>query len=149
MRSVIQRVRKASVTVEGEIIGAIGQGLVVLVAVHRDDSDSDAAYTADKVAGLRIFGDADGKMNRSIADVGGSALIISQFTLFGDVRRGRRPSFVEAAPPEIAVPLYESVCAKVEAAGIPVQRGVFGAHMDLALLNDGPVTIQIDSRKQY
>ncbi len=149
MRAVIQRVTTASVTVDSVLVGEIGLGLAVLLGIHRDDAHSDASYIADKIVGLRIFADAEGKMNRSVMDVGGSALIISQFTLYGDVRRGRRPSFIEAAPPEVAIPLYESVCELVENAGVPVQRGVFGAMMKVSLVNDGPVTIQLDSRKLY
>lgn len=149
MRAVIQRVTTASVMVDSVVVGEIGLGLAVLLGIHRDDTQADASYIADKIVGLRIFADAEGKMNQSVMDVGGSALIISQFTLYGDVRRGRRPSFIEAAPPEVATPLYESVCELVENAGVPVQRGVFGAMMKVSLVNDGPVTIQLDSRKLY
>jgi D-tyrosyl-tRNA(Tyr) deacylase len=131
------------------VCGTVGVGLLVLLGIHRDDTEADAAYVADKIVGLRVFGDEGGKMNRSVVDAAGSALVISQFTLFGDVRHGKRPSFVEAAPPELAVPLYESVCARIAGAGVPVQRGAFGAHMVVSLVNDGPVTIQLDSKKLY
>lgn len=134
---------------EGETAGAIGHGLVVLVGVQVGDSEDDALYIADKVLNLRVFGDDDGKMNRTVVDVDGGALVISQFTLLGDVRRGRRPSFIEAARPEQAEELYESVCLRIGAGGVRVATGVFGAHMLLSLVNDGPVTIQLDSRRLY
>lgn len=149
MRAVIQRVSRASVTVSSDEVAHIGLGLVALVAVHVGDTDEDADYVAEKTAGLRIFPDSEGKMNLSVEEAGGAVIVISQFTLYGDVRRGRRPSFVEAAGPEQAVPLYERVCAGISRRGIPVSTGVFGAHMDVALVNDGPVTILIDSRKQF
>lgn len=149
MRAVVQRVRSASVSVNGAIVGQIGRGLLVFVGVHREDTHEDARYIAEKVCGLRVFADTEGKMNLSVRDVQGGVLVISQFTLFGDVRRGRRPSFVEAAPPELATPLYEAVCDLIEDMGAPVARGVFGAMMDVSLVNEGPVTIQLDSRKLY
>ena len=149
MRAVVQRVSSASVEVDGQVVGQIGPGLMVLLGVHRDDTEQDAAYMADKIAGLRLFADAEGKMNLSVADVGGSVLMVSQFTLYGDVRRGKRPSFSEAATPEVAVPLYESVCRRIAAMGIPVERGVFGAMMRVSLVNEGPVTVQLDSTKLY
>lgn len=146
MRAVIQRVTRASVAVAGEVVSEIGPGLVVLVGVGRDDGPTDAAYLASKVQGLRVFGDDDGRMNRSVADVGGAALVISQFTLFGDVRKGRRPSFVEAAEPERARELYEALIGGLRALGVPVETGVFQADMAVSLVNDGPVTILIDTR---
>ncbi len=121
----------------------------MLLGVHRDDAESDAIYMAEKLAGLRIFQDDEGKMNRSVMDIAGGVLVVSQFTLLGDVRKGKRPSFVDAAPPEVAIPLYEQVCDRLAAAGLQVERGVFGAYMQVHLVNDGPVTIQIDSRKLY
>ncbi|MBM3496638.1 MAG: D-tyrosyl-tRNA(Tyr) deacylase [Armatimonadetes bacterium] len=149
MRAVIQRVSHASVAIGGAETASIETGLLVLVAVHASDGDADAAYIAEKTVGLRVFPDDDGKMNLSVAEAGGGVLVISQFTLYGDVRRGRRPSFIEAAPPEIAVPLYERVCAGIARSGVPVSRGVFGAHMEVGLVNDGPVTILLDSRKAF
>lgn len=149
MRAVVQRVREAQVTVEGETVGKIGPGLVVLIGVRQDDALADAVYLADKIANLRIFEDAQGRMNRSLLDTGGAALIVSQFTLYGDARKGRRPSFTEAAGGEAARALYEAVCAKVAEAGVPVARGVFGAKMEVALVNDGPVTLLLDSRREF
>lgn len=149
MRAVVQRVREAWVTVEGETVGKIGPGLVVLIGVRQDDAPADAVYLADKIANLRIFEDDAGKMNRSLLDTGGAALIVSQFTLYGDARKGRRPSFTEAASGEAAQALYEAVCAKVAEAGVPVARGVFGAKMTVALVNDGPVTLLLDSRREF
>ena len=145
MRVVLQRVSEASVRIEGETVGAIGPGLVVLAGFQNGDDDDTVAWMAEKVANLRIFGDDQGRMNRSLLDTGGEALVVSQFTLYGDARKGRRPSFIKAARPEIAVPLYESF---VEALGRllpdPVQTGRFGAMMDVALVNDGPVTLLIE-----
>ncbi len=149
MRAVVQRVSEAEVTVDGEAVGRIGPGLVVLVGVHTSDEPADAAAIADKVANLRIFEDDDGKMNRSLLDTGGSALVISQFTLWGDARKGRRPSFTEAAPGDAANPLYEAVCARVAELGVPVERGRFAAHMRVSLVNDGPVTLLLDSRRAF
>ena len=145
MRVVLQRVSEASVRVEGETVGAIGPGLVVLAGFRDGDDDDTVAWMAGKVANLRIFGDGKGRMNRSLLDIGGEALVVSQFTLYGDARKGRRPSFVKAARPEIAVPLYEGF---VEALGRilpdPVRTGRFGAMMDVSLVNDGPVTLVIE-----
>lgn len=144
MRAVIQRVSEANVSVEGETIGAIGTGLVVLVGVATEDTERDAVTLATKLVGLRIFPDDDRNMNRSIVDVGGSMLLISQFTLLADLRKGRRPAFTEAAPPEIAEPLLATLDAAIEAEGVDVEQGRFGAMMDVSLTNDGPVTIVID-----
>lgn len=149
MRAVIQRVSQASVTVEGEITGQIERGFLVLLGVGNDDTEDDAAYLAGKVVGLRVFEDADGKMNLSLADVGGAMLVVSQFTLYGDARKGRRPSFIEAARPEKANQLYESFCAEVRGQGIHVETGRFQKHMDVALVNDGPVTLLLDSGKLF
>lgn len=146
MRAVLQRVRRASVTVAGEEVGAVGHGLLVLLGVGPDDGPEQVRWMCDKVVGLRIFADDEGKMNRSVLDVGGGVLAVSQFTLFGDARKGRRPSFVSAAPPELAEPVYEAFCKALEAAGVQrVGRGVFGAHMEVALVNDGPVTLILDT----
>ena len=145
MRVVLQRVSEASVRIEGDTVGAIGPGLVVLAGFHNGDDGDIVAWMAEKVANLRIFADGQGRMNRSLLDVGGEALVVSQFTLYGDARKGRRPSFIKAARPEIAVPLYESF---VEVLGRilpdPVQTGEFGAMMEVALVNDGPVTLVIE-----
>ncbi len=141
MQVVLQRVREATVTVAGEAVGAIGHGLVALVGVGRRSTPADAAWLAAKTEGLRIFADADGRMNRSVADVGGSVLAISQFTLYGDAARGRRPSFVEAAEPDQAEHLYQAYC---DALTVPVAQGVFGAHMLIDLCADGPVTIRLE-----
>ncbi|MCP4640164.1 MAG: D-tyrosyl-tRNA(Tyr) deacylase [bacterium] len=149
MRAVVQRVAEASVTVDGEIVGRIGQGLLVLVGVADDDDARDASILADKVAGLRCFSDSDGKFNLSVSDVAGAILAVSQFTLLGDCRRGKRPSFSSAARPEQAVPLYESVLTRFRDLGLPVETGVFGAHMDVRLLNDGPVTLLFDTKKGF
>ena len=149
MRAVIQRVSQASVTVAEETVGAIDQGLMVLLGVAQGDTSKDSAYLADKTAGLRIFEDDDGKMNRSVADIGGSILIISQFTLLGDCRKGRRPGFTDAAPPELADKLYEEYVHALRSQGVTVATGVFRANMQVSLVNDGPVTIMLDSRKQF
>jgi D-tyrosyl-tRNA(Tyr) deacylase len=146
VRVVIQRVKRASVTIEGRVTGAIGPGLLVLLGVHKDDAETDVDFLVHKTVGLRIFPDAEGKMNRALADVGGALLVVSQFTLHGDARKGKRPSFTDAAPPERAIPLYERFCAKARALGVTVATGEFGAMMDVELVNDGPVTILIDSR---
>ncbi len=135
---------RATVSIEGEIVGEIGRGLLVLVAAAPEDGEADAAALADKLMGLRIFRDDAGKMNRSVVDVGGSVLVISQFTLYGEVRRGRRPSFAAAAPPEVAEPLLEAVVRGVAARGVPVATGRFGAMMEVSLVNDGPVTLVIE-----
>ena len=149
MRACIQRVRRASVTVEQQTVGSIERGLVVLLGVGQGDEDKDARYLADRICELRIFEDDDGKMNRSLEDIRGAVLVVSQFTLFGDCRKGRRPSFTRAAPPEIAEQLYETFVASVGMRGIPVATGKFRAHMDVALVNDGPVTLLLDSRKAF
>ena len=146
MRAVIQRVRHASVTVDGEITGEIGTGVLILLGVKSTDTEQDGAWLAAKISNLRIFADAEGRMNESLLDIGGGALVVSQFTLYGDCRKGRRPSFVGAAHPDHAEPLYERFCTQIADQGVGVVgRGVFGAMMDVALLNDGPVTLIIDS----
>jgi D-tyrosyl-tRNA(Tyr) deacylase len=147
VRAVIQRVTRASVTVEGRVAGEIGAGLLVLLGVNRTDNPESAAYLAEKIANLRIFSDEAGKMNLSLLDVGGSALLVSQFTLYGDTRGGRRPSYIQAAPPEQASRMYEEFVRSIRALGVPVQTGVFQAHMQVELVNDGPVTILLDSEK--
>jgi len=144
MRALLQRVSKASVTVDGEVAGAIGRGFVVLLGVTHDDGREEAAWLARKVAGLRVFEDEEGKMNLALADVGGSVLVISQFTLYGDARKGRRPSFTDAARPEQAEPLVEYFAAQLQARGLVVETGVFGAYMDVEIHNDGPVTLMIE-----
>lgn len=145
MRVVIQRVAKASVTIAGEVVGQIGRGLVVLVGICDGDDAKATAFLVEKTVNLRIFPDDDDKMNRSVLDIGGGVLIVSQFTLYGDCRKGRRPSFVGAAGPEVAIPLYEAFVERMRATGIPVQTGRFGAMMEVELINDGPVTLIIDS----
>ena len=147
MRALLQRVSRASVTVDGQIVGQIGQGLLVLLAVGQGDSEVQVKTLADKIAHLRIFGDDEGKMNRSLLDIGGEVLVVSQFTLYADMRRGRRPSFIQAAPPALAEPLVERFQAAIGAYGLKVEGGVFGAHMDVELVNDGPVTIWLDSEQ--
>jgi D-tyrosyl-tRNA(Tyr) deacylase len=142
-------VRHASVRVDEEIVGAIGLGLLVLLGVDVSDGNSDADYLADKIIGLRIFNDDDGKFNRSLEDVGGAVLLVSQFTLHGDCRKGRRPSFIAAARPEQAIPLYERVGSLLREKGVEVANGIFGAHMEVELLNDGPVTLLLDSGKVF
>jgi D-aminoacyl-tRNA deacylase len=149
MRIVLQRVTRASVTVEARVTGEIGPGLVVLVAVGREDSCATAASMAEKIVNLRIFNDDQGKMNRSLLDTGGAILAVSQFTLYGDARGGRRPSFVLAAPPERGKALYEEFVAALRALGVRVETGVFQAHMSVDLVNDGPVTILLDSSKLF
>ncbi len=149
MRAVVQRVTQASVTVEGEILGSIGAGIMVLVGVADGDSTEDARYVAEKAVNLRIFEDEDGKMNRSLLDTGGAMLAISQFTLLGDARKGRRPSFIHAAEPDEGNRLYEAFCEEVRNLGVTVKTGRFQAMMDVALVNHGPVTILIDSRKEF
>jgi D-aminoacyl-tRNA deacylase len=149
MRAVVQRVSRASVSVDGPVTGAIEIGLLVLLGVGQDDERSDADYLAEKVVGLRIFGDAEEKMNRSVVDVGGAILAVSQFTLYGDVRRGKRPSFDAAARPEKARELYEYFVNGVRALGVRCETGVFQATMEVELVNSGPVTILIDSKKQF
>jgi D-tyrosyl-tRNA(Tyr) deacylase len=149
MRAVIQRVSRAKVTVEGRISGEIGAGLMVLLGVGRDDSPTVAASLAEKVANLRIFEDEQGKMNRSLLDVKGAALVVSQFTLYGDARGQRRPSYISAAPPEQAVALYEEFNRALRGLGVTVATGIFQAMMSVELVNEGPVTILIDSDKQF
>jgi D-tyrosyl-tRNA(Tyr) deacylase len=149
MRAIVQRVSRAQVTVDGEIIGQIGPGLLVLLGVGRDDTEADGAYLAEKIAGLRVFEDDAGKMNRSLTDIGGGVLAVSQFTLYGDVRRGKRPSFDAAAPPEKARELYEFFVEKIRAAGLRCQTGRFQVEMKVELVNEGPVTILLDSEKQF
>ncbi|MBO2520654.1 MAG: D-tyrosyl-tRNA(Tyr) deacylase [Clostridia bacterium] len=146
MRAVVQRVSRAHVEVDGEIAGAIGRGLLVLLGVAVDDTEDDAHYVAEKVAHLRIFPDESGKMNRSVLEAGGEVLAVSQFTLYGDTRRGRRPSFTRSAPAEAALPLYRRFVEALRATGLTVREGVFGAMMAVSLVNDGPVTLIVDSR---
>ncbi len=145
MRALIQRVSEASVTVDGSVVGAIGPGFLVLLGITHDDGETEAAYLARKIAGLRIFEDEAGKMNRSLADVEGAVLAVSQFTLYGNARKGRRPSFVDAARPEQADSLYRRFCALLRAEGVPVEEGVFQAEMQVALVNEGPVTLWLDT----
>lgn len=146
MRAVVQRVSRASVVIDGATVGAISTGLVVLLGVTHDDTPERARWLAEKIAGLRIFNDADGKMNRDLVEVGGAMLIVSQFTLYGDCRKGKRPSFIDAAAPDIAIPLYEDFINGVKALGIPVATGRFGADMKVELVNDGPVTLIVESK---
>jgi D-aminoacyl-tRNA deacylase len=149
MRAVVQRVSRAQVAVNGEITGEIGLGLLVLLGVGRDDTEADATYLAEKIAGLRVFEDTHGKMNRSVQEVGGSVLAVSQFTLYGDVRRGKRPSFDAAAPPESARQLYEFFVEQIRAAGLHCETGRFQETMQVELVNEGPVTILLDSGKAF
>lgn len=149
MRAVVQRVTRGQVTVEGEVVGRIGRGYVVLLGVSREDTPEAADYMAEKVAGLRVFEDEAGKLNLSIQDVGGEVLAVSQFTLYGDVRKGRRPGFDRAGRPEVAEPLYERFVAKLREYGIAVETGRFQTHMAVELVNDGPVTILLDSEKTF
>lgn len=146
MRAVLQRVSRARVLIDQEVAGQIEHGLLVLLGVAPTDTPEQAQWLADKIIGMRIFNDADGKMNLGLVDVGGSMLIVSQFTLYGDCRKGRRPSFIDAAPPEIAIPLYEAFINAVKALGIPVATGRFGAMMQVELVNDGPVTLIVESK---
>ncbi len=147
MRACVQRVSQASVTVDGEVIGRIERGLLILLGVAHGDTDNEAQTLADKISQLRIFPDDEGKMNRSLEDAGGEMLVVSQFTLLGDCRKGRRPSFVHAAPPELGEQLYEAFVEMVRNRGIKVATGKFRAHMDVALVNDGPVTLLLDTEK--
>jgi D-tyrosyl-tRNA(Tyr) deacylase len=149
MRAVLQRVTRASVRVEGRTVGEIGAGLLALLGVARDDKESDALYLVEKVLNLRVFEDAEGRMNLSLAEAGGALLAVSQFTLYGDARKGRRPSWFDAAPPELARPLYEFFVAEARARGARVETGSFQAMMEVELVNDGPVTILLDSRKLF
>jgi D-tyrosyl-tRNA(Tyr) deacylase len=146
MRVVVQRCKEAQVTVEGRVVGRIGRGLMLLVGVTHDDTEQDAKYVADKVAGLRIFEDEEGKMNLSVLDVGGAVLSVSQFTLYGDTRKGKRPSFMSAARPEHARPLYERFNELLRGQGLDVETGAFGEMMDVTFTNWGPVTLIVDSR---
>jgi D-tyrosyl-tRNA(Tyr) deacylase len=149
MRAVVQRVSRGRVVIDQQVVGEIGPGLVVLLGVGREDNPEAAAYLAEKIANLRIFEDAEGKMNRSLLDTARAALVVSQFTLYGDVRRGRRPGFDRAAPPEAAKQLYETFVAELRARGVRVETGVFQAHMTVDLANEGPVTILLDSEKTF
>ncbi|HMO13106.1 MAG TPA: D-aminoacyl-tRNA deacylase [Pirellulaceae bacterium] len=149
MRAVVQRVSQASVSVAGATIAKISRGFLVLLGVEQGDSEQDAALMADKIAGLRIFPDAEDKMNLALSDIGGSILLISQFTLLGDCRKGRRPSFVAAASPELGNQLYELCADYLSQKNIPVERGIFRANMQVSLVNDGPVTLLVDSRKNF
>lgn len=149
MRAVVQRVKKSSVTVENAVTGRIGTGLMVLLGVEEGDTEKDAVYLVDKITGLRIFEDEEGKMNRSVTDVGGEILAVSQFTLLGDVRKGKRPSFTKAAPPEEANALYRRVIEMIKERGIHVEEGIFQADMLVEIHNDGPVTILLDSNKNF
>ena len=144
MRALVQRVSQARVEIDGEVVGAIGRGFVVLLGVAQDDGPAEAAWLANKVAGLRLFEDAEGKMNLALEDVGGSVLVVSQFTLYGDASRGRRPSFSHAAPPEQAEPLVEAFIAGLRDAGLTVATGRFGAMMEVIIHNDGPVTLLVE-----
>ena len=144
MRTLLQRVSRAEVRVERRVTGRIGAGLLLLVGFTDADGEEAVAWTAEKVAGLRIFADDEGKMNRSVEEVGGAVLVVSQFTLYGDARKGRRPSFVDAARPETAIPLYERFVAVLRARGLHVETGEFGAMMEVELVNDGPVTLSIE-----
>ncbi len=144
MRVVLQRVARANVAVGGQVIGRIDHGLLLLAGFTSADPEDSVSWMADKVLGLRIFADEQGKMNRSVAEIDGELLVVSQFTLYGDTRKGRRPSFVEAAPPEIAIPLYERFVALLRASGLRVETGEFGAMMDVELVNDGPVTLILE-----
>jgi D-aminoacyl-tRNA deacylase len=149
MRAVVQRVTRAKVTVESQTVGEIGNGLVVLLGVARDDSEADAEYLAARIVSLRIFDDEQGKMNLSVKDIDGGMLVVSQFTLYGDVRRGLRPSWIDAAAPEVAEPLYEFFLEQVRKLLSKVSSGSFRRMMQVELVNDGPVTILLDSRKQF
>ena len=149
MRAVVQRVSKAQVSVDSKIVGSIEKGLVVYIGVGKEDTNSDIDYLADKVAGLRIFEDDNEKMNLSVQDIEGDVLAISQFTLYGDVRKGKRPSFTDSAEPLIGNEFYEHFIDKLENMGINVQRGIFGAHMEVSYINDGPVTILLDSKRLF
>jgi D-tyrosyl-tRNA(Tyr) deacylase len=149
MRAVIQRVSRAAVRVDGAVTGEVAKGLLVLLGVAQGDGEEEARWMADKVAGLRIFEDPTGKMNLAVADVGGGVLVVSQFTLLGDARKGNRPGFTAAAPPEPANALYQRVCALLREKGLTVGEGVFRAHMEVELVNDGPVTILLDSTRLF
>lgn len=149
MRAVVQRVKEARVEVDGEITGRIGEGVLVLLGAGKDDTEEDAGYLAEKILTLRIFEDSEGKMNLSVTDTGGGVLVVSQFTLYGDCRKGRRPSFDKAAPPEAAEALYELFVAKLREHGAKVETGKFRAMMDVHLVNSGPVTLMLDSKREF
>ena len=149
MRAVVQRVKRAEVRVDGEIVGRIGLGFVILLGVAKGDSELSGAALAAKIASLRVFDDAEGKMNRSIVEAAGQVLCVSQFTLYGDCRKGRRPSYDQAAAPDKALPLYESFVKSLRARGVPTETGRFGAKMDVELVNDGPVTLLLDSDRLF
>lgn len=149
MRAVVQRVSNAEVRVDGQVVGRIGPGLLVLLGVGKGDAEADADYLADKVVNLRVFPDEQGQMNRSVLDAGGAVLVVSQFTLHGDCRRGRRPGYSDAAPPEQASRLYAHFVTRVRDSSVPTEAGVFRAMMDVALVNQGPVTLLLDSRKAF
>jgi D-tyrosyl-tRNA(Tyr) deacylase len=149
MRAVVQRVTKASVSVDNEVVGKISNGIVILLGVGKDDTEEDAKYLAEKIVNLRIFDDEEGKMNLSLLDVEGQALIISQFTLYGDCRRGRRPSYSDSAPPDLAKALYEKFIELVKNYDVHVETGIFAAHMLVEIHNDGPVTLLLDSKKVF
>ena len=149
MRAVVQRVIKSDVSVEGTVIGTVGCGLMVLIGVEDGDTEKDADYIAEKIMGLRIFEDNEGKMNLSLSDVGGAILAVSQFTLLGDCRKGRRPSFIKAARPELADPLFEAFITQCKGKGVHVEKGIFQANMLVRIENDGPVTVLVDSRKNF
>lgn len=148
MRALVQRVARASVTVDGVVVGAIDRGFLVLLGIATTDTASEADWLADKVAGLRLFAGETGQFDRGLADVGGAVLVVSQFTLYGDARKGRRPDFTRAARPEVAEGLYERFAAKVGTHGVPVATGVFGAMMDVALVNEGPVTVMVERERR-
>lgn len=144
MRVVLQRVTRASVTIEGRPLGRIGRGCCLLAGFTHGDTAEQVSWMADKVAGLRVFSDGEGKMNLALGDIGGAVLVVSQFTLYGDAAKGRRPSFIDAARPEVAIPLYERFCAELRQRGLPVETGEFGADMQVEIHNDGPVTILLE-----
>ena len=149
MRAVIQRVKEARVEVDGEVVGRIGEGMLILLGAGKDDTEEDVRYLAEKIAGLRIFEDTEGKMNLSVTDTGGQVLVVSQFTLYGDCRKGRRPSFDKAAPPETAERLYELFISEIRGRGVKVETGRFRAMMDVHLVNSGPVTLMLDSKREF
>jgi D-tyrosyl-tRNA(Tyr) deacylase len=149
MRAVFQRVSSASVTVDGKEVSRIGGGALVLLGVGKDDTERDCVYIAEKLSGLRVFSDEDGKMNLSLMDINGQVLVVSQFTLYGDVKKGKRPSFGRAADPNVGDELYKKVVSLLEDKGLVVKTGIFGAHMEVGLVNDGPVTVLISSEKEF
>lgn len=149
MRAVVQRVKEAGVKVDNKIVGKISKGLLIFLGVGEEDSEIDLNYLVQKILGLRIFQDENDKMNLSVQDINGEILVISQFTLYGDVRKGKRPSFIKSAHPEIGNRFYEEFITKINESGVKVESGIFGAHMDINLINDGPVTILIDSNKDF